>query len=91
MVLFCLGSIRAHCWLPYHVTQTTHWFLWHLLWWRGRTEIVGLGSCDLFGSMSWALVARLVSYLIDTKVFLMQCKSRFLATHPCTTDGALDI
>jgi hypothetical protein len=23
-----------------------------LLWWRGRTEIVGLGSCDLFGSMS---------------------------------------
>jgi hypothetical protein len=60
-------------------------------WWRGRTEIVGLGSCDLFGSMSWALVARLVSYLTDTKVFLMQCKSRFLATHPCTTDGALDI
>jgi hypothetical protein len=22
---FCLGSIRAHCWLPYHVTQITHW------------------------------------------------------------------
>jgi hypothetical protein len=40
--------------------------------------------------MSWALVGRLVSYLIDTRVFLMQCKSIFLATHPCTTDGALD-
>jgi hypothetical protein len=33
MGLFCLGSIRAHCWLPYHATQTMHWFLWHLLWW----------------------------------------------------------
>jgi hypothetical protein len=54
-------------------------------------EIVGLGSCDLFGSMSWVLVGRLVSYLTNTRVFLVQCKSRVLATHPCTTDGALDI
>jgi hypothetical protein len=41
---------------------------------------VGIGSCDLFESMSWALVDRLVSYLIDTRVFLMQCKSIFLAS-----------
>jgi hypothetical protein len=52
--------------------------------------IVALGSCDLFGSMLWALIGMLVSYLTDIRVFLMQCKNRFLATHPCTTYGTLD-
>jgi hypothetical protein len=40
--------------------------------------MVGLGSCILFGSMLWVLVRRLVSYLIDIRVFLAQCKSGFL-------------
>jgi hypothetical protein len=68
---FLLGKYKAHCWYPFHVMRTTHWLLWHLLWWRRRTNIVGLGSCDLFGSMLWALVRRLVLNQTDIRVFLM--------------------
>jgi predicted permease len=59
------------------------------LWWRGITKIVGVSCCVLFGSMLWALVGRLVSYLIDIRVFLVQYKSKFLGMHLCSIDGAL--
>jgi hypothetical protein len=69
---------------------TMHGFLWHFFMERG-TKIVRVGSCVLFGSMLWALVGRLVSYLIDIRVFLVQYMSRFQGMDLCIIDGALVI
>ena len=84
-----LGKYMGTLLVPFPMTQTTHWFLWLLLWWRGRTKIAGDGSC-LLGSMSLALIGRLVSYLIDTRAYSVSYRSRFWGTYLCTTVGALD-
>jgi hypothetical protein len=49
MVLFCLGSIRAHCWLPFHVMRALVPLAFALV--GGTIARVGLGSCDWFGSI----------------------------------------
>ena len=55
---FMLGKYMGTLLVPFPMTQTTHWFLWLSLWWRGRTKIAGDGSCGLLGSMSLALIGR---------------------------------